>query len=560
MEKNFSLYLIKIGLFDENTLNDIFKYNNNFKNKTFADISFYYLMNFFDKLTENQKKYMSYCIPTNYKINIANIRKRKLKSIFIQLLLRQKLLLLKCINIWKRNSIIFDNSLNNDKLTKILHVSQNSLSLDDYLGKNNFKRNIYNNKKKNKEKNSNINDIYNSLNIKMYKSKNERSLNRIYKYQNKKANENQLKYELDDYNTFKKKKPNFNYIFRNLYQSKFSKKDENKLLTSLETKELNELKECTFKPRINKSSPKKKNTSNSKEKEKNNLQSTFDKLFHDEEKYKLSKELKTIDRDNNLGKTFSFTPNISNKFKNIYKNNKNFVERQNYYNEKVSKKREDLNNEINSKCELICSFSPKITNEKGEYYRIKKNEELNKNLNKPVFKRLYEDMNKRRNYKEQKELENINKFNEMANQLTIDKKIDESIIIERLYEKNKDDKLNKLREKVEKEEGITFKPEIEENGYMKNIEGTFLERNEKFIEDRKNYLEQEKERHLENLRNSENKKYTNEEREQIISNIIERLYKIKNKNKNESQNENEEEESANEEENVNEEENENEEE
>ena len=58
----------------------------------------------------------------------------------------------------------------------------------------------------------------------MYKSKNERSLNRIYKYQNKKANENQLKYELDDYNTFKKKKPNFNYIFRNLYQSKFSKR------------------------------------------------------------------------------------------------------------------------------------------------------------------------------------------------------------------------------------------------------------------------------------------------------------------------------------------------
>ena len=104
----------------------------------------------------------------------------------------------------------------------------------------------------------------------------------------------------------------------------------------------------------------------------------------------------------------------------------------NLWNQALSQLQRDPNriNEINSKCELICSFSPKITNEKGEYYRIKKNKELNKNLNKPVFKRLYEDMNKRRNYKEQKELENINKFNEMANQLTIDKKIDESIIIE----------------------------------------------------------------------------------------------------------------------------------
>ena len=89
------------------------------------------------------------------------------------------------------------------------------------------------------------------------------------------------------------------------------------------------------------------------------------------------------------------------------------MERQNYYNEKVSKKREDLNNEINSKCELICSFSPKITNEKGEYYRIKKNKELNKNLNKPVFKRLYEDMNKRRNYFKKKDID-VNPYNKCS--------------------------------------------------------------------------------------------------------------------------------------------------
>ena len=41
-------------------------------------------------------------------------------------------------------------------------------------------------------------------------------------------------------------------------------------------------------------------------------------------------------------------------------------------------------------------------------------------------------MNSRKEMKEQKELESINKFNEMANYLTADKKVNESEIIERL--------------------------------------------------------------------------------------------------------------------------------
>ena len=546
MEQNFSLYLIKLGLFDEKTSNELFKSKNSFKDKTFTDISFYYLMNFFDNLTQNQKKYMSYCIPTNYKTNIAKIRKRKLKSIFIQLLLRQKLLLLKFLNIWKRNIYLYDNSLYNDKLTKILQASQNTISLDDYLVKDKYNiKNNYNYNKNSKEKLSNINDIYNNLNIKAYKSKNERALNKINKIKNKKLKENKMKNEIDDYKTFKSKKTNYNYIYHNLYQPHLSKQEKNKLLTSLESKELEDLKECTFKPRINKSLSKNKVQSQSNEKDKDNLQLIFDKLFHDEEKYKLSKELKTIDRDNTLGKNYSFTPNIKNKFKKIYKYNdhNNFIERQKDYMEKINKKREDLNNELNTKYELLCSFSPKITNEKGEYYRIRKNKELNKTLKSPVFKRLYKDNIKRKNIKEQKELENINKFNEMANFLTVDKKVNESTVIERLYENNKDDIINRAKEKVEKEEGITFQPEIEENEFMNNIEGSFLERNQKWIENRKNFIEQENERYIENLRNggNNNKKYTAEEREQIINNIIERLYKVKNNKKNESGNEGDEE-------------------
>lgn len=39
--------------------------------------------------------------------------------------------------------------------------------------------------------------------------------------------------------------------------------------------------------------------------------------------------------------------------------------------EKIDKKREDLRGKIDSEFDLICSFNPKITNEKGEYYIIK---------------------------------------------------------------------------------------------------------------------------------------------------------------------------------------------
>ena len=155
----------------------------------------------------------------------------------------------------------------------------------------------------------------------------------------------------------------------------------------------------------------------------------------------------------------------------------------------------------------------------------------------------------RKNLKEEKEKENIDKFNEMANYLTLDKKINTSNVFERLIDYNKEDIFNKTKEKVEKEEGLTFKPEIEENDYIKNIEGTFLERNEQWLFNRNNFIEQENAKQIENIRNSgelNSKKYTREEREQIISNIIERLYK-NNKKDDEDNNEEDNEEEDNEE-------------
>ena len=571
MDKNFSLYLTKLGFFDENTAKEIIKSNKLLENKKFSDSSFHYLMNFFENLNEEQKKYMSYFIPNNYKIITNKLRTRKIKSILIQTILRQKLKLLKKLYQWKNNIKIntYRNIINkynieenhklsyddNEKLSK-----NNTITLDDYLAKENI--NIYNNNINPNDKGiSNIKSIYNSINIKPYKSKNERAFN---KQKNKlitklyyNTNNNLRTYNYENNNNNKMRKPDLKYIYKNLYQRNISKKDngKNKLLTSLESKELEDLKECTFKPRINNIliSSMKQSRSQTKNKSRDNIESIFERLYKDEEKNKLSKELRTIDREYTIGKKFSFTPNINGKLKNRYRyqQHKNFVQRQREYMEKIDKKREDLRGKIDSEFDLICSFNPKITNEKGEYYIIK-NKKKEKNMAKSsVFRRLYKDVEKRQELREQKEKENIDKFNEMANYLTLDKKVNDTSLIERLFDNRKEDIINKTREKVEKEEGITFQPDIGDNDYIKNINSNFMERNEDWIIRRNNFIEEENAKQLENLRNNgigNKKKYTSEEREQIISNIIERLYENCKKNKNKSQEE-EDNEEENEEEN-----------
>ena len=579
MDKNFSLYLTKLGFFDENTAKEIIKSNKLLENKKFSDSSFHYLMNFFENLNEEQKKYMSYFIPNNYKIITNKLRARKIKSILIQTILRQKLKLLKKLYQWKNNIKIntYRNIINkynieenhklsyddNEKLSK-----NNTITLDDYLAKE--KINIYNNNINPNDKGiSNIKSIYNSINIKPYKSKNERAFN---KQKNKlitklyyNTNNNLRTDNYENNNNNKMRKPDLKYICKNLYQRNISKKDnsKNKLLTSLESKELEDLKECTFKPRINNIliSSMKQSHSQTKNKSRDNIESIFERLYKDEEKNKLSKELRTIDREYTIGKKFSFTPNINGKLKNIYRyqQHKNFAQRQREYMEKKDKKREDLRGKIDSEFDLICSFNPKITNEKGEYYIIK-NKKKEKNMAKSsVFRRLYKDVEKRQELREQKEKENIDKFNEMANYLTLDKKVNDTSLIERLFDNRKEDIINKTREKVEKEEGITFQPDIGDNDYIQNINSNFMERNEDWIIRRNNFIEEENAKQLENLRNNgigNKKKYTSEEREQIISNIIERLYENCKKNKNKSQEEEDNEEENGEEENDEEEQNE----
>ena len=588
MEKQFSLYLKKIGILDEEGALNKIKSLDKLNAQNFMNSSFYYLMNYFDNLTEQQKKFMSFYIPEKYMLNSVENRKNKLKSIIIQIRLRKNLIKLRYLYLWKRNISIFRNSLNNRYLTSIINntienektnrnknyfksrsyknmnninlddnennndfninydlfkeeynienignktdlkpinklqqISQNTISLDDLFSK------TTNNKISQKNKNNQISNIksiynYNTINIKPYESKNENK-NKINKMKSELKNK-QIS-DIIKYKNFRNQRNNLNKKNNNTQRNNKCNK-KHSLLTSLEEKEMEELKECTFNPKINNSYNYKAirnifpgGKMISAVLSEKNFQSTFDKLYHDNEKYKLSKDIKTVDHEYMLGKNMSFTPNISN-FRKSSKSNKNFDERQLEYLYRRNKNNEELKNKLDYDYQILCSFNPKITEYK------KGNKEKSNSV--PVFQRLYQDSQKRKNSKEQKEIENINKFKELSNSLSKKRSINYEFL-NKLHENNKDNKediINKIREKDDKERGKILKPNIEQNDYLKNVSGTFLERNEKRINDKKMFNEEENMKQIENLKkNLCPKKYTKEEKKMIVENIINKLHK-----------------------------------
>ena len=119
----------------------------------------------------------------------------------------------------------------------------------------------------------------------------------------------------------------------------------------------------------------------------------------------------------------------------------------------------------------------------------------------------------------------MNKILEMANVINPTKNFDFTTI-NRLYEnKEKKNNIKKIIKKVEKEEGTTFKPFISQNNYNRTVNGTFYERNQKLINDRESFCEEENKKIVENeKKHIIGKEYTKEERQKVINNIINRLY------------------------------------
>ena len=344
----------------------------------------------------------------------------------------------------------------------------------------------------------------------------------------------------------KKTKVNFDYI-NNLSKSK----TEHNLVIEKTTKYLKEQEElnnfCTFKPKINKSSSFSRywNSSNKR---------SSDRLYLDSKSRLARKELESLKKNNLESKENTFQPKfISSSVKRVKSDfDKRLKEFEIIKKNKIKKLSEDLEEEKKQQF----TFTPKI-NEFTYYNNSIINNKRNFNMNNnytisnisktstinqsvisknnnskkiPVYKRLYnENKNKliRQEQREKEEMEKIkknsSKFSEGSNGVNnnlLDRKK-----IEELYNdyKTKKTRLKLKQEEIEKEQGITFQPElISDKNYFERInpdfymrEKIFLERQQKNIETYKQYLENEKIK----------KRYSHEEKKEIFNNIVNRLYK-----------------------------------
>ena len=547
MEEQFVLYLLKIGLLQDKMKNKFFNkkiYQSNRSDNFFESI-FPYLMNYFDNLSIDNKKFMSYWIPIKFIENRRKTIKDKLKPFIFRKALNNKLILLKYFYYWRQPNLIptknkyirrresRDKKNNHLEIHKIMdNDDENSIIINKdnntnsyIINQKNFSGSIRIPLAELIQHNSNYNDIINIKNKNISKGKNKKIDYNTF-YNNKKISTN---------NSIKNIKQNSLLTNKNKFKENYN---TTYFKTTLAKKEEEELNECTFHPKINKSNKflrnKMKNMidKDSRENDKFNsqhnifsdkiLQRHFDKLYNDNEKYRLAKEIKAIEYEQLMNMESTFTPNLSTaslKFRN--KRNESFNERQKYFQSQKEMKNKNLKDQIDSNFDNICSFVPNISESNNLGGTLKQNKGNH------VYKRLFNDYQKRKEAKEKREIDYNNQINLLANSPNKNKegKVSYEKINMLYLNKEKNDIYRKTKKKVEDEEGITFKPYVTNYEFKKNMEGNFYERNLQFLKDKENYRnEQIMKQEQAKKDNDVCKGYTKNERDEIVKNIINRLY------------------------------------
>ena len=505
MENQFCNFLLNIGLIDLKTSKILKEINHGIINSrnihNFSDCFFISLIHYFNNLTLNQKKYICFNLPLRFLLNKEKEKKRKMRLIILKKQLKEKSLKLKYLLTWIRHNKSKRKALTKQKSGDSL--LNNRITFDDFI---NRKKEI---EYKMNYKNNNINiDINNNniIKIKNFKIRKNNSFNKsnIYNYYTNKTND--------------------------IINSK-------DIITTTDKLELLQLSECTFKPSINTTNNSFRNTNLNSD-----FQSTFEKLYKDSEKYRIKKSLRAIEYENIINKDLTFRPSISQtpkiisnfKFDDFETRQKNFIDN------KVNNANK-LKKNLERNAERKCSFSPKINKiidfTSTSFNNNKTNEE-NKNINTnnnncdsyysistvktiPAHVRLYNDSKRRNSSYIQKEIEYKNLIEELASRTSKKfSKVNYSKL-NKLHEyKEKKIILEKTKKKVEKEEGITFKPELHlNNKYTDRIFSDFYDRNKNF---KKNKIFENYDKFQDN---KIDKKYSEDEKKQIIQNIVKRLYK-----------------------------------
>ena len=506
MEKQFLDFLVNIGLIDLKTSITLKEINHeilNSKNiRNFSDYFFISLMHYFNNLTLSQKKFICFNLPLRFILNKEKEKNRKMRLIILKKQLKEKSLKLKYLLTWIRQNKNKRKTLTKQKSGGSLLSKK--ISFDDFI-----------NRKKNEGyklnyKNDNINiDINNS---------------NIIQKKNLKIRKN---------NSFNKS--NSNNYYTNKTNDIINSKD---IITTTDKLELLQLSECTFKPSINTTNNSFRNTNINSD-----FQTTFDKLYKDGEKYRIKKNLRAMEYESIINKDLTFRPNICQTPKIIsnFKFDKFEIRQKNFIDNKINKENK-LKKNIERNAERKCSFSPKVNKiidfTSTSFNNNKTNEE-NKNVNSnnnnncdsyysistvktiPAHVRLYNDSKRRNSSYIQKEIEYKNLIEELANRTSKRFSKVNYNKLNNLHE-NKEKKIifEKTKKKVEMEEGITFKPELHlNNKYADRIFSDFYDRNtntkkNKIFEGYDKYEKIQKE-----------KKYSENEKKQIIQNIVKRLYK-----------------------------------
>ena len=537
MEINFFEYLINIGLINKESFsNFVLDYHKKFSKKNFTENMEDLLTNFFENLSKEEKSYMSVNLVKNYLEYLNKQKLDKLKTIYQ--ILKEKLFFKKLKYFFTLKIIPFINKKKKIKTVAKYEKITNSIP----KMKNKIKRNR-----------NTPNGLDNFVTMKINTNRKREKININKSSQKKTKNISSLQNE----STTKK----YDSTKESINPSKkINNKNNNEIPSSATLKEQQELKECTFSPKINAYTKIGNNNLKKEIKEKKpntkKLLEVFNKLHNDnliyqnKIKYNQEKYEKRFKEEN----TFRPKINNNNSFsKKLNKSKKTFDERQQIYLEKKEKNTEKIKQELDDNYSKLCCFIPEVntintTFNKSKVIKNESNTELKNSdvikdyfssrtgetltsKNKSPFVRLYEESKNRNLRQKTREKEYKEHLNEMAN-ISCKKEInyvDYDKLNELYLYHKKNDIIRKTKQKVENEEGTTFKPDIYFNKSSKNIKSGFYERNEKFIKDKQNFIEcsmKERDKLFNNNTFKDNinlDNFSKEEKNEIINNIVKRL-------------------------------------
>ena len=552
MEKKFFDHLLNIGVIDKNSKFQLFSIYNSLKerredknqfNKKMTEV----LLSFFNTLTEVQKKFICFHLPVKF-IKLSQLKiKNELRNIMYIKELKNKIILMKYLFRWYNINQYACERKNKSKI-KIDNTNLDSSKI--FYRQQSFKQ-IKSNKVKKKinyEINNNIcsaiKDFVNNINnssILNCNTKNEITEN---KFTNKNTSNNK---------TTKKEKPLFNKKNLADFNIKLNPNDEENI-NNLNNRYIYNTKNDNKKKKVyinnnyisqliknytsmNQNIPKtdaiNKELINSNESNENYISTNINSIHNYESKKEKSNSknvinIKTYINNNNSSSNLNLfnTPqttkrliskkNVNIKLRNYNSNKYNLIYCNNYSNINNNKNNENNNN----------NFDINLFTERTPFCeREIKTIETNKYPKYSSDQRLYEHgIKKIKNKKNAKNPHLTPLYNKKEKSKSVNYKH-----IDSLYKNQKRCKtLEKVKNKVEKEEGLTFRPTLYKSNYIDRINSDFMERNYSSPRNEKSDY-----KYKETNNNDKYKKLNKKEKETIVKGLINRLYKKKNFDDNE---------------------------